>query len=200
MLSRVILITAAVSLIVSCNNPFSTRNPEAPDEISGAAIKPANSPENVIFNLRASFESFSIQDYKDVFSEDFTFNPDPDDSLLYEVVFRNGWGIEEEKIYVENYLQKANFSEIEFLTHSYEYRAGEDMFDYKYSILVFGVVDSTGAAPATVSRQEIKGHAWLYLREDDEGRWRIYKWVEVANMIEDAFITWGVLRALNAGF
>jgi len=200
MLSRVFLITAAISLIISCNNPFSTRAPEEPDEITGAAIKPANSPENVIFNLRASFESFSIQDYKDVFSEDFTFNPDPDDSLLYEVVFRNGWGIEAEEIYVENYLQKANFSEIEFLTHSYEYRAGEDMFDYKYSILVFGAVDSTSAVSAPLSKQQIKGHAWLYLREDEEGRWRIYKWVEIANMIEDAFITWGVLRALNAGF
>ena len=46
----------------------------------------------------------------------------------------------------------------------------------------------------------MKGRAWLYLREDNDGQWKIYKWTEIASMIEDAFITWGVLRVRNAGY
>ena len=186
--------TAAVTAILSCNNPFSTRNVEKPSDISGAFIKPANSPENVLYNLRATFESMSTQDFIDVFSEDFTFNPDPDDSLLYEVVFRNGWGYDEENTFAENFLLNTVTSEIEFSTHTYEYKSGEDMYDYRYSIMIFPP-DSTD-----INRTSIKGHAWIYLKENADGRWKIYKWVEITNMIEGAFYTWGVLRALYAGF
>ena len=174
---------------LSCNNPFSTRKPQEPDTFGGVAIKPANSPENVLYNLRASFESMSIQDYLDIFSEDFIFNPDPDDSLRYEEEFRNGWGFEDETVFAENFLQKTVVSEIEMYP-SYEYKPGQDMYDYTYSMKVFSA-DSTKVLPF-----EVKGHAWIYLREGEDGTWKIYSWVEFQNMIEDNFITWGVLRAL----
>ena len=187
------VLASSLIVYISCNNPFGTRTPQKPDPSSGgAAIKPANSPENVLYNLRASFESMSVQDYLDIFTGDFIFNPDPDDSLAYEVDFRNGWGFEKEKTFAENFLQKTVTSEIEFSTHTYEYKAGQDMYDYIYSIMVF--------PSDSIQVQEnfkVKGHAWIYIRETEEGKWKIYKWAEIENMIEGAFITWGILRVLN---
>ncbi|MFC1693417.1 hypothetical protein ACFL1R_07925 [Candidatus Latescibacterota bacterium] len=182
----------------ACNNPFSTREAQKPEE-GGVAIQPANSPENVLYNLEASFEVLSVQDYLDVFSEDFVFNPDPDDSVRFEQDFRNGWDFEKEKIFAENFLQKTSTSEIAKLGYKYEYKPGEDMYDLLYSWTVFPP-DSTNAntlSEITKTPYDVKGHAWIYLRENEEGKWKIYKWVERANMIEGAFITWGVLRASN---
>ena len=101
-----------------------------------------------------------------------------------------GWGYEEETIFAENFLQKSVTSLIEVYP-SYDYEAGEDKYNYIYSMKVFPP-DSTEVMPT-----DVKGRAWIYLRENDEGKWKIYKWVELANSIEDAFITWGILRATN---
>ena len=49
---------ALVLIITYCNNPFSTREPQQPGS-EGAAITPANSPENVLYTLEASFEGLS---------------------------------------------------------------------------------------------------------------------------------------------
>lgn len=186
---------------VACNNPFSTRKAER-GESTGAAIKPANSPENVLHNLWSSFGSMSIYDYMDIFTEDFVFNPDPADSVEYEQDFMYGWGYEREKNFAENFLQKTVASEIEFTTHSYEYKAGEDLYDYIYSIMVFPP-DSTFA-----SRTDVKGHAWLYLKENEEGKWKIYKWSEIRQNSDEqqndtggekGYISWAVLRAMYIG-
>ncbi len=194
-----IFIIAALFIVVSCNNPFGTRKAQNPGDVTGAPIKPATSPENVLYNLKASFESMSIQDYLDVFSEDFVFNPDPDDSLSYAEDFRDGWGFEKERTYAENFLQ-INVTKEMFYTHSYEYKAGDGMYDYIYSIMVFPATDSTKVEENAGEKYNVNGHAWLYLRENDDGQWKIYKWTEITSMIEDAFITWGVLRVRNAGY
>lgn len=193
------LIAGAVLVaVLSCNNPFGTRDPQKPDKITGVAIKPANSAENVIYNLQASFRSMSVQDYLNLFSDDFMFNPDPDDSVRYVEDFRSGWGLEKERTYAENFLQKRVTDRLEFLTHLYEYKAGDDLFDYMYSIKIFPAVDSTKVEEtSTLDFYYVKGHSWIYLREDEEGKWRIYKWVDLDNMKEGAFITWGVLRQSN---
>lgn len=195
-----IIITAAVFIVVSCNNPFSTRKAQDPGDVTGAPIKPATSPENVLYNLKASFESMSIQDYLDIFSEDFVFNPDREDSVMYLEDFRDGWGFEKERTYAENFLQINVTSYLEFFTDLYEYKAGEGMFDYIYSIMVFPATDSTKVDETINNKYMVKGHAWLYLRENDDGQWKIYKWTEITSMIDDAFITWGVLRVRNAGY
>ena len=192
--SLLIFITAA---LLSCNNPFSTRDAQEPDEIGGEAIKPANSPENVIYNLRTAVVNMSIQDYLDIFTEDFRFHPDPDDSLLYLEDFRGSWGYDKELTYAENFLQKQVTDELTFLTHVSEYKAGDDLYDYLYSMLVFPAQDSTVVNEGIDERYKVSGHAWLYLREDGDGKWRIYKWVELENMKEGSFITWGVLRRSN---
>jgi len=176
-------------LFVSCNNPFNTREPQNPGT-EGVAIKPSNSPENVLYNLKASFEGLSIQDYLDVFSEDFVFHPDPDDSVGYEEDFKNGWDFERETEFANNFLQRQNFkSDIEGspieLTPFYDYKAGQDMYDYTYDMFIV-------KKDTTVT---VEGRAWLYLREDTEGKWSIYRWVDFRYRLNS--MTWGVLRAKN---
>ena len=184
-------ITVLITLLLfSCNNPFKTRKPKEPDQQGGKALKPATSPENVLYNLRVSFENMSIQDYLDVYSEDFVFNPDPDDSIKYEEDFRDGWGFEKENIFAENFLQRIVTSEIQVYPN-YVYKPGQDMYEYNYSIFVF---------PADSVKTEtikVKGYAWIYFKENEEKKWKVYKWVEMENMIEGSYITWGVLRVLN---
>ena len=180
-------------LINSCNNPFSSRKPDDPGS-EGAAIKPANSQDNVLYNLEASFEGLSIQDYLDVFSDDFVFNPDPEDSLKYEEDFINGWDLERETEFANNFLLRQNFTfDVEgvpiFLSPTYEYKPGQDMYELKYQMFIF----KAGLTETDYERIEIEGYAWLYFHEDNEGKWSIYKWVDYR--LTSNSITWGALRA-----
>jgi hypothetical protein len=191
----VFAVLAGVMLTLnSCNNPFSTRDPEDPGS-EGAAIKPPNSPENVLFNLEASFEGLSILDYLSVFSDDFMFNPDPEDSLLYLEDFTSGWGYEKEDEFANNYLQRVNFTDhIEgkpIFLDTVSIVPGVDLYEYTYNMYIFEA-DSTGVDP---SRIEIEGEAWLYFREDSEGKWYIYQWTD--HRINSNSITWGALKAQN---
>ncbi|MHB9029846.1 MAG: hypothetical protein ACYC9O_13850, partial [Candidatus Latescibacterota bacterium] len=79
-----------ILVAAACNNPFSTRTPEEPPA-GGAIILPATSPEKVLHTLEESVKAGSIQDYLDVFSDDFAFAPDPGDSLANEQYFQSRW-------------------------------------------------------------------------------------------------------------
>ncbi len=190
MTSRIAPVLFALILGAGCHNPFDTRTPETPSDFGGAAIKPASSAENVLYNLRVSFENLSLQDYLDVFGEDFRLHPDPDDSLAFEQDFRDGWDLEDERLYAEHFFQPQVTEEIAVLTHLAEYDAGEEFFDYIYSFDVIPA-DSTGTLP----KVKVRGHAFLYFRENDDGIWKLVKWVELENMARDgSYITWAVLR------
>jgi len=202
-LANFIIATGIAMFFVACNNPFATRTPQKPDNVTGVAIKPPTSAENVLWNLRASFESMSVQDYLDLFTEDFVFNPDYDDSITYIEEFRNGWTMDQETAFAENFLQISINSEIEVYPN-YEYKPGEGMYDYIYSMKIFqpdstAHPSATKTAAALTKRFDVKGHAYIYLRDDTEGKWRIYKWTEIENMTAD-YLTWGVLRAEYAGW
>lgn len=194
-----ILFAAAVVMgialsICSCNNPFSTRDPENPGS-EGASIKPPNSPENVLYNLEASFEGLSILDYMSIFSEDFTFSPDPEDSLLYLEDFISGWRYENEEEFANNFLQRVNFTDIiegkPIFLDTVSIVPGIDLYEYTYNMLILEA-DSTGG---DFNKIEIEGEAWLYFREDSEGKWYIYQWTD--HRINSASMTWGALRAQN---
>ena len=188
------VIAGLMFTLSSCNNPFSTRDPEDPGS-EGAAIKPPNSPENVLYNLEASFEGLSILDYMSVFSEDFKFNPDPEDSLLYQEDFRNGWDYDKEDEFANNYLQRVNFTDhLEgkpIFLDTISIVPGVDLYEFTYNMLIFEA-DSTGGVS---NRIEIEGEAWLYFREDSEGKWYIHQWID--HRINSNSMTWGALRAQN---
>jgi hypothetical protein len=192
---RVHSLLIAIFLLTSlgaCNNPFDTRDPENPGT-GGAAIKPANTPENVLYNLRASFESLSIQDYLDVFAADFTFHPDTEDSLRFEQDYSEIWDMERETEFAGNFLLHQNFRSVSGnpieLTASYEYKSGLDYYEYHYQMFI--PLAAVSGKPATTL--EVEGYAFLYLREDNEGNWAIYNWED--HRLTSQSLTWGALRA-----
>jgi ketosteroid isomerase-like protein len=178
-----LLILAAAA----CHNPFSTRTPEEPPE-GGAVILPPTSPERVLHNLEEAVKAGSIQDYLDVFSDDFRFAPDPGDSLAYEQYFQSRWTKEREGDFALNFFQQAQLdSTFAFDLFTYaesRYDSSERMYKYHYS-LSFGKQggDETKAW----------GIAWLFFRENSEGKWSIYLWADQRSLASAP--TWGVLRA-----
>ena len=189
-LSLLCFITAALYFaFVSCNNPFKTRTPSEPTS-GGVAIKPANTPENVLYNMRVSFEALSIQDYLDVFSEDFIFNPDTEDSIDHEEQFLSIWNKDREIDFANNFFIKVQAdtlhnNSVTVTLFKYEYRPGQDMYEYDYTVEIDFMDEVTA----------LNGRAWLFLRESDDGKWYIRQWVD--HRYEKNKDTWGVLRANN---
>ncbi|MBN1293261.1 MAG: hypothetical protein JXB48_15590 [Candidatus Latescibacteria bacterium] len=178
---------------MSCNNPFKTRTPVEPPSGGGVAIKPANSPENVLYNMKIAFNNYSIQDYLDVFSEDFVFAPDTEDSIAYEDRFITSWDKNRESEFATNLFTKIRSDSlvdrsVEIILSSYEYKSGNDMYEYSY---VIEQKDETAEIPVVT----LRGRAWLYLREYPDGKWYIYMWLD--RKVQLTTMTWGVLRALN---
>lgn len=187
-------IFAACLLILAslaCNNPFDTRDPEEPGA-GGIAIKPANTPENVLANLESSFENLSIQDYLDVFADEFAFHPDPEDSLLYEQDFIGVWDLERETSFAGNFLIRPNFADIEGnpieVNAWYEYEPGAGFYEYHYQMFI--PLAQVSGPSQTI---EIEGYAFLSFREDSEGNWSIYDWED--HRLVSSSVTWGALRA-----
>jgi len=173
----------AVISLLSCNNPFSTRTPQTPPQ-GGAVILPPTSPEKVLNNLVESVRTKSIQDYLDVFSDPFTFSPDPLDSLEYEQEFRSSWNRDRESAFVMNFFIPDSTFTISLYTYSPPiYNPGDRMYKYWYK-LTFG---KEGSEEVT------RGEAWLYFRENSEGKWSIYLWVD--HQVQSGTRTWGAVRA-----
>ncbi|MCE5248774.1 hypothetical protein LLG96_01000 [bacterium] len=184
-------ITVLLVVVMACNNPFKTRDPEVNPNPGGVAIQPANSAENVLYNMKVSFENLSVQDYLDTFSEDFVFVPDPEDSLEYENEFRSSWNKQKERDFMNNISlsiqsDTLTVNYVTFVTANYEYKPGQDMYEYNY---VLEVVDHGKKNELT-----IRGRAWIYLKEYPDGKWYIYRWID--HKVQATMLTWGVLRAL----
>jgi hypothetical protein len=167
------LVLLAALLAAACNNPFSTRTPEEPPLNGGAAILPATSPERVLNNLQESFRARSIQDYLDVFSDDFIFSPDPKDSLAWEQDYRSRWTKERESDFALNFFQQAQQDstfQVQMNTYAPSvYNPGERMYTYYYKLTSGG---------KTIPEVTIYGWAEFYFRENAEGKWSIMLWVD----------------------
>jgi len=188
-LASVLFVAVAVQL-AACNNPFSTRTPAVPPSEGGAAILPATSPEKVLHNLEESVRAKSIQDYLDVFSDDFIFSPDPGDSLAYEQDFQARWTKERESEFALNFFQQAQQdSTFSVQVNTYApsvYHPGETMYEYFYKVTYGREGDAE-----TV----LYGKAWLYFKEGSDGKWTVFLWVDHRVLSVEKASTWGVLRA-----
>ena len=143
--------------------------------------------------MKTAFNNYSTQDYLNTFSEDFVFVPDNDDSLTYEDRFISVWDKSRETEFATNlftYILSDSLVErsVNVILSNYEYKSGDDMYEYNY---VIEQIDET----ADVTKNTLRGRAWLYLREYTDGNWYIYLWVD--QRVQTSSMTWGVLRALN---
>ena len=143
--------------------------------------------------MRVAFEALSTQDYLDVFSEDFIFNPDTEDSIDYEDRFLSVWNKDRETDFANNFFLEVQAdtlhnNSVSVSLFKYEYRPGQDMYEYDYTIEIDFMDEQT----------VYNGRAWLFLRESDDGKWYIDQWVDHRYEISsDIDGTWGVLRANN---
>jgi hypothetical protein len=186
MRKNVLFLLIFILFSAACHNPFSTRTPEEPPE-GGAVILPATSPERVLHNLEEAVKAGSIQDYLDVFSDDFAFAPDPGDSLAYEQYFQSRWTKERETDFALNFFQQVQQdSTFHFDLFTYApslYQPGEKMYAYHYK-LTFGGRE--------LKDTEVYGKAWLYFRENNEGKWSVFLWAD--HRARSTSKTWGELR------
>jgi hypothetical protein len=178
-------IALALILLLSCNNPFSTRTPQTPPE-GGAVILPPTSPERVLNNLVESVRTKSFQDYMDVFSDPFIFSPDPLDSLQYEQEFRSKWNRDRESAFVTNFFVPDSTFTISLSTYrTPEYNSGDKMYKYWYK-LTFG---------REGDKEDVYGEAWFYFIENS-GNWSISLWVDHNVYPKDPQKeSWGIVRA-----
>jgi hypothetical protein len=84
------LLVAGLVLVASCG-VFEPRDSEAPEEGSGGSvyIQPQE-PAVVISNLVTVMAEAPHTNYPELFAEDFTFVPDPDDVLTLESIYGQG--------------------------------------------------------------------------------------------------------------
>jgi hypothetical protein len=127
-----------------------------------------------------------------VYTDDFAFHPDTEDSLRYEQEFSAAWNLDREMEFAGNFLIHQNFRTVSGnpieLTASYEYKPGLDYYEYHYQMFI--PLAPVSGKPATTL--EIEGYAYLYLREDTEGNWAIYSWED--HRLTSQSLTWGALR------
>jgi hypothetical protein len=81
---------ALCMLVVSCGT-FEPRSSEAPEDGSGGAVyEQPQDPEVVISNLINVIVEYPHLNYPELFSDDYTFVPDPDDALTLESIYGQG--------------------------------------------------------------------------------------------------------------
>ena len=96
------------TIVASCTNPFSTRDPEKPE--SGSNIYDnATLPKIAIENLIKSIKEKNVNEYKKLFAAEisghsFTFEPEP--SLIENFV--GNWTIQEEESYFKNLVSSSS--------------------------------------------------------------------------------------------
>jgi hypothetical protein len=84
------LLVAGLGLVASCG-VFEPRDSESPEEGSGGSVYvPPQEPPVVISNLVTVMVESPHTNYPELFSEDFTFVPDPDDVLTLESIYGQG--------------------------------------------------------------------------------------------------------------
>lgn len=84
------LLAAGLALVASCG-VFEPRDSEAPEEGSGGSVYvPPQEPGVVVTNLVTVMVEAPHTNYPELFSEDFSFIPDPDDVLTLENIYGQG--------------------------------------------------------------------------------------------------------------
>jgi len=169
-----------------CENPFKLREAEPPTSGAISILEPVRS-ENVLKNLKVVHNMLSIDDYMDIFSQDFLFIPDPTDKNAYPEVFSQAqpWDRDREHEFIRRLFDRDITSYIAFdATYLLEETGAVDRYSYSYSMSIIHNKD----AP-----KQVEGRAEVYLKQDERRNWSIFRWED--ERTEEEKSTWGELRA-----
>lgn len=185
------IIVALLVFAFSCQNPFTTRDPEPPGGPQATWIQPV-SPEDVFKNFKAAIRERNVENYlrcfgsTEVLRQGFIFVPEISVANNYQGVFAD-WGIVEERNYINhlfNLLPPDSVSSLR-LTDVSESQYGDSVQTTKeYDLLV---AHKNPTAP-----KEIIGRMDLSLRKGPDALWYIAYW---ADLKTGDYSVWSLLKA-----
>ncbi len=187
------LLVPGLVLVASCG-VFEPRDSEHPEAGSGGSvyIQPQE-PATVISNLVAVMVDAPHTNYPELFSEDFTFVPDPDDVLTLESIYGQGvfddWDVE-----VEVEVGELLFSRYFLALLELDEGTVIEDTDSTYSVLheyVFDILGDHGWS-------KFRGAANFRIRQDpSDNLWYIYQWEDFRTEASDSIGidgTWGLRK------
>jgi len=183
-------------LIAACENPFSTRTPEPPEQNSSTFIPPT-SPDIVFINLRVATQEKNVENYIRCFvdttrsNQRFTFTPDQRAIANHPGVF-DFWQLEDERRYLTRLFQAMPNDSTRTLAFTTERRtedAAQATFNQSYEIRIRHTRQGGTIPIPTLYR----GLSNFMLEKNETGDWAIYRWEDFTNGVDPS---WSELKAL----
>ena len=182
-------------LASSCESPFSTREPEPPDENAPSRFIDASLPDDVFQNLEFAFADRNVENYMrslvDTTQSElrFLFLPDQGVAANQPGVFVN-WLVENERRYLQSLLQVVppdSTLSLLFINKQPQLETANDViFIWDYIVV------------ARHTRQDekipviFKGQSKFGLARNQSGTWEIYRWEDFSNRTDPS---WSELKA-----
>lgn len=179
---------------MACENPFTTREPEPPQQNTSNFISPS-SPEIVFTNLQIAFAERNVENYMRSFvdttrsDEQYTFVPDQGVAARNPGIFSN-WNLEDERRYLVQLLQATPRDSVLSLQFKLDNRSeGTDVATYTQEYVILARSRREGENIPT----RIAGESKFWLQRNETGDWAIYHWEDFTNGIDPS---WSELKAL----
>jgi hypothetical protein len=179
----IVLLTA---LCAGCGI-FETRDPEPPNQ-STSGFKPADVPNDVLYNFQLAFRNHDVENYIRCFSDtiasahQFVFTPA---SGNFQDIFR-AWSLDDERRYFQNLGTPTGGSSFISFADSQWVNSSSSSTEYTANYVFFYPHIRTDL-PKSVS-----GFMHLYLGLDNQRRWSINRWDDFRTTTDS---TWSYLKA-----
>jgi hypothetical protein len=183
-----------MTLMATSCGIFEPRESEEPDQIvGGSEYEPAQEPEAVVRNLIKVIQGLDSVNYRDLFSEDFGFVPDPEDVQFMDNHYGPGvyldWNENVETTVTERMFDRINSARLAFTDTTVAVDTDSAYVVYHGYLLQI--------LPKYGGWTPYEGIAHFHMRKDpSDNLWYIYRWddfrLEGASDNENA--TWGLLK------
>lgn len=181
----VLLVTLLGAVTVGACDVFSPRSPDPPIEDTGTFVQ-ADTPDDVIDNLRNAVAELNAQNYRRSFAPTFAFDPTADAEARDPSIWM-GWSVQEEESYFSALVEAARLSTgNELRLSDVETTAGQTEF----------VVNAAYLLTVTHRRPELpetlQGRLAWTIAQGDDGLWYLSEWSD--RQVGDA-ASWSDLKA-----
>lgn len=186
------MILLGALFVIACGNPFSTREPEPPEDNTSSFIPPTTA-EIVFLNLQLAIGDKNVENYIRSFVDTtssekrFVFVPDQGVAARNPGVFV-AWDIGDERRYFTRMLQAVPNDS----TRGLNFRVSENRPGSNTATIV-----QSYELIVRHSQQEnnipvvVRGEARFLLERDGTGDWAIYSWEDFSNGVDP---TWSDLK------
>ncbi len=183
-----------IVLGLACENPFSTRKAEPPDNQNPSTFIPPTNPEFVFLNLQFAVRERNVENYilsfvdSTLSQQQFTFVPDQGVAAANPGTFA-GWSLEDERLYFIQLLRETptdSVHSLSFVEESSSEISGTATFTQNYELIFKHSL--TGNTPT-----EFRGQSIFWLERNETGNWAIYRWQDLGNGTDPS---WSELKAL----